>query len=103
MLHAIASQIQIELRTSDLDNKNFKLLELTVLSLNLTCFLYSDCRIELDPHDLNSREDINPVLRVASLGHALHAFVNGEYVGEHTQTSSYIPVTYRSVKYVIYS
>ncbi|KAF4391619.1 hypothetical protein G4B88_030770 [Cannabis sativa] len=37
--------------------------------------------IELSRHDLPMRPDILPVLRVASLGHALHAFVNGEYIG----------------------
>jgi hypothetical protein len=74
-----------------------------VLSLNLTCFLFSDCRIELAPHDLPMRSDILPVLRVASLGHALLAFVNGKYVGEHIQSSTYyILVTYKSVTCKLY-
>ncbi|XP_062114677.1 beta-galactosidase 11-like [Humulus lupulus] len=37
--------------------------------------------IELSRHDLPMRPDILPVIRVASLGHALHSFVNGEYIG----------------------
>lgn len=32
------------------------------------------------------RHDILPVLVVASLGHALVAFVNGEYIGNHKLT-----------------
>lgn len=32
------------------------------------------------------RPDILPVIRVNSLGHALAAFVNGEYVGKHKGT-----------------
>lgn len=31
--------------------------------------------------DLPQRKDVSPVLRVASLGHAMVAFVNGEFVG----------------------
>jgi len=55
--------------------------ELYSLLKDTTDYAWYTTKIELDPHDLNSREDINPVLRVASLGHALLAFVNGKYVG----------------------
>ncbi|XP_041013635.1 beta-galactosidase 13-like [Juglans microcarpa x Juglans regia] len=46
-----------------------------------TDYAWYTTSIELGPRDLPMRPDIHPVLRVASLGHALHAFVNGEYVG----------------------
>ncbi|KAG6653492.1 beta-galactosidase 13-like [Carya illinoinensis] len=46
-----------------------------------TDYAWYTTSIELAPRDLPMRPDILPVLRVASLGHALHAFVNGEYVG----------------------
>ncbi|KAK6143379.1 hypothetical protein DH2020_023727 [Rehmannia glutinosa] len=40
--------------------------------------------IKFDKRDLPMRPDVLPVLQVASLGHALLAFVNGEYIGfEH--------------------
>lgn len=55
-----------------------------MMNLSLTCFAYSECSIQLVPHDLPMRPDILPVLRIASLGHALHAFVNVEYVGKCT-------------------
>jgi hypothetical protein len=35
----------------------------------------------VDRNDLSARKDINPVLRVASLGHAMVAFINGEFIG----------------------
>lgn len=37
--------------------------------------------IKLDRRDMPMRSDILPVLQVASLGHALIAFVNGQYIG----------------------
>jgi hypothetical protein len=37
--------------------------------------------INVDRNDLSARKDINPVLRVASLGHAMVAFINGEFIG----------------------
>ncbi|KAG9147478.1 hypothetical protein Leryth_007280 [Lithospermum erythrorhizon] len=37
--------------------------------------------IEFDKRDLPMRSDIVPVLQIASLGHALVAFANGEYLG----------------------
>ena len=41
--------------------------------------------VELGPEDLPKKNDISPVLRILSLGHVLVAFVNGEYVGKHTE------------------
>lgn len=40
------------------------------------------CRIDFDKRDLPMRSDILPIIMIASLGHALAAFVNGEYVGK---------------------
>ncbi|XP_059647476.1 beta-galactosidase 13-like isoform X1 [Cornus florida] len=37
--------------------------------------------INFDIHDLPMRPDILPVLQIANLGHAMAAFVNGEYIG----------------------
>lgn len=37
--------------------------------------------INFDRRDLPMRPDILPVLQIASLGHALAAFVNGIYIG----------------------
>lgn len=36
---------------------------------------------ELGPFDLPFRKDVLPVLQVTNLGHLMHAFVNGQYVG----------------------
>lgn len=46
---------------------------------------FCNCRLTLGRGDLPMRANASPVLIVASLGHALVAFVNGEYVGKHTQ------------------
>lgn len=35
----------------------------------------------LEKDDLSMRHDIRPVLQVSHLGHAMHAFVNGKYIG----------------------
>ncbi|KAG2703152.1 hypothetical protein I3843_06G116500 [Carya illinoinensis] len=55
--------------------------ELYSLLKDTTDHAWYTTSIELGPCDLPMRPDIHPVLRIASLGHALHAFVNGEYVG----------------------
>lgn len=52
-------------------------------------FLYfHNCSINLNGRDLPWRDNVSPVLMIASLGHSLVAFVNGEYVGKHTQTNT---------------
>ncbi|GMN48724.1 hypothetical protein TIFTF001_017899 [Ficus carica] len=55
--------------------------ELYGLLKDTTDYAWYTTSIDLSPHDLPMRPDILPVLRISSLGHALHAFVNGEYVG----------------------
>lgn len=37
--------------------------------------------INFDRHDMPMRPDILPVLQIASMGHALSAYVNGEFIG----------------------
>lgn len=41
--------------------------------------------MELGPEDLPKKDKSSPVLRIMSLGHVLHAFVNGEYIGENEE------------------
>jgi len=41
--------------------------------------------VELGPGDLPRKDEISPVLRIMSLGHALHAFINGEYIGKNAE------------------
>ncbi|PON89990.1 Glycoside hydrolase [Trema orientale] len=55
--------------------------ELYGLLKDTTDYGWYTTSIELSQHDLPMRPDILPVLRISSLGHALHAFVNGEYMG----------------------
>ncbi|CAM8981344.1 unnamed protein product [Rhodiola kirilowii] len=56
-------------------------LELYSLTKDTTDYAWYTTSIELDRFDMPMRQDVTPVLRVASLGHAMIAFVNGEYVG----------------------
>ncbi|KAK9286498.1 hypothetical protein L1049_014896 [Liquidambar formosana] len=56
-------------------------LELYGLTKDTTDYAWYTTSIELTPYDLSMRHDILPVLRVANLGHAMLAFVNGEFVG----------------------
>ncbi|KAF9622839.1 hypothetical protein IFM89_034074 [Coptis chinensis] len=44
-------------------------------------YLWYTTSITLTREDFPMRQDIIPVLQIASLGHALHAYVNGEYIG----------------------
>lgn len=56
-------------------------MELMSTTKDTTDYLWYTTSIELDRYDLPFKETISPVLQVANLGHAMHAFVNGEYVG----------------------
>ncbi|GAV62903.1 Glyco_hydro_35 domain-containing protein/Gal_Lectin domain-containing protein [Cephalotus follicularis] len=56
-------------------------LELYGLTKDTTDYAWFISSIELDRNDLPFRKDILPVIRVQSLGHAMLAFINGEYVG----------------------
>ncbi|KAJ7978616.1 Beta-galactosidase [Quillaja saponaria] len=55
--------------------------ELYGLLKDTTDYAWYTTRINLGKRDLPMRDDILPVLRVMSLGHALLAFANGEYIG----------------------
>ncbi|KAJ9189571.1 hypothetical protein P3X46_000846 [Hevea brasiliensis] len=56
-------------------------LELYGLTQDRTDYGWYTTIIEFNEHDLPKRKDIRPVLRVASLGHAMLAFINGEFAG----------------------
>ncbi|KAG6779658.1 hypothetical protein POTOM_016052 [Populus tomentosa] len=55
--------------------------ELYNLTKDKTDYAWFTTTINVDRNDLSARKDINPVLRVASLGHAMVAFINGEFIG----------------------
>ncbi|CAL9081441.1 unnamed protein product [Musa acuminata var. zebrina] len=56
-------------------------LELLNLTKDTTDYLWYTTSFKLDDDDLPMRHDIRPVLQVSNLGHAMHAFVNGKYIG----------------------
>ncbi|KAK4377367.1 hypothetical protein RND71_003663 [Anisodus tanguticus] len=66
---------------NDLSLKNREPLELYSLTKDTSDYAWYSTSLTLDRHDLPMRPDILPVLQIASMGHALVAFVNGEYVG----------------------
>ncbi|XP_009605185.1 beta-galactosidase 13 [Nicotiana tabacum] len=66
---------------SDLPLKNREPLELYSLTKDTSDYAWYSTSINFDRHDLPMRPDILPVLQIASMGHALSAFVNGEFVG----------------------
>ncbi|XP_021629045.2 beta-galactosidase 13 [Manihot esculenta] len=55
--------------------------ELYFLTKDATDYSWYTTSMVLYPRDLSVRRDILPVIRVASLGHAMVAFINGEYIG----------------------
>ncbi|KAL8540083.1 hypothetical protein ACS0TY_001608 [Phlomoides rotata] len=67
--------------THDLEVKSLTPKELYAFTRDTSDYAWYSTSIQLDRQDLPMRHDILPVLQVASLGHALLAFVNGEYVG----------------------
>jgi len=40
------------------------------------------CSFKIDDNDLSKKKGGKPNLRIASLGHALHVWLNGEYLGK---------------------
>ncbi|KAJ0077209.1 hypothetical protein Patl1_36031 [Pistacia atlantica] len=64
-----------------LPNKAKNPLELFGLTKDTTDYAFYATSINLGWRDLPMKQDTAPVLMVASLGHSLLAFVNGEYVG----------------------
>ncbi|PKA46168.1 Beta-galactosidase 11 [Apostasia shenzhenica] len=61
--------------------KNFEPLELINMTKDTTDYLWYTTSFVLQQEDLPRRRDIRPVLQLASLGHAVHAFANGKYLG----------------------
>ncbi|GKV20944.1 hypothetical protein SLEP1_g30987 [Rubroshorea leprosula] len=55
--------------------------ELYSLTKDTTDYAWYSTHIELQQHDLPMKKGLHPVIRIASLGHGLLCFVNGEYVG----------------------
>ncbi|XVE93849.1 hypothetical protein REPUB_Repub01dG0230300 [Reevesia pubescens] len=74
-------QMYKEVLPTKLGSKAKNPLELYELTKDTTDYAWYTTTIELDRSDLPMKKEIFPVLRVASLGHGLHAFVNGEYIG----------------------
>ncbi|CAN4107357.1 unnamed protein product [Withania somnifera] len=66
---------------NDLALKNRVPLELYTLTRDTSDYAWYSTSINLNRHDLPMRPDIVTVLQIASMGHALLAFVNGQYVG----------------------
>ncbi|KAK3028490.1 hypothetical protein RJ639_040059 [Escallonia herrerae] len=56
-------------------------MELYSLTRDTSDYAWYSTSINFDRRDLPMRSDILPVLQIANLGHAMAAFVNGEYIG----------------------
>ncbi|XP_027909930.1 beta-galactosidase 13-like [Vigna unguiculata] len=61
-------------------------IELYKLVKDTTDYAWYTTSVQLGPEDLPTKNDISTVLRVLCLGHSLHAFVNGEYIGSNHGT-----------------
>lgn len=66
---------------NELPVKSREPLELFALKKDVSDYAWYGTSIHFDRRDLPMRPDILPVLQVANLGHAMLAFVNGEYIG----------------------
>ncbi|KAI3447940.1 hypothetical protein Pfo_004605 [Paulownia fortunei] len=70
--------------TNELEVKSNSPKELYRFTKDASDYAWYSTSIKFDRRDLPMRPGVLPVLQVASLGHALLAFVNGEYIGfEH--------------------
>ncbi|KAJ4803916.1 Beta-galactosidase [Rhynchospora pubera] len=56
-------------------------LELFNMTKDRTDYLWYSTSFKIEDDDLPIRHDIRPVLQVSNLGHVMHAFVNGQYIG----------------------
>ncbi|KAE8719129.1 Beta-galactosidase 11 [Hibiscus syriacus] len=52
-----------------------------ILSKDTTDYVWFTAKLDLEARDLPLNKQVLPTLRVASEGHGIHAFVNGEYIG----------------------
>ncbi|PSS12101.1 Beta-galactosidase [Actinidia chinensis var. chinensis] len=68
-------------KIDELSLKSKEPMELYNLTKDTSDYAWYTTSIDFDRSDLPMRHDILPVLQVASLGHAILAFVNGEYIG----------------------
>ncbi|XP_043714479.1 beta-galactosidase 13-like [Telopea speciosissima] len=66
---------------SDASVRSTTPLELMNQTKDTSDYLWYTTSIELRNLDLPRRIDIVPVIQIANLGHAMHAFVNDEYIG----------------------
>ncbi|CAN6485277.1 unnamed protein product [Victoria cruziana] len=51
------------------------------MTKDTTDYMWHTTYFDVGYNDLPTRGDIRPVLQIASLGHALHAFINDQYIG----------------------
>ncbi|XP_031475642.2 beta-galactosidase 11-like [Nymphaea colorata] len=51
------------------------------MTKDTTDYMWHTTYFDVGYNDLPTRSDIRPVLQIASLGHALHAFINDRYIG----------------------
>ncbi|XP_076936919.1 beta-galactosidase 14-like, partial [Bidens hawaiensis] len=66
---------------NDLSIQSKSPLELTGMTKDTTDYMWYSTSLNLDKDDLPMRPDILSVIRIQSLGDALLAFVNGQYIG----------------------
>ncbi|KAG2397979.1 Beta-galactosidase 13 [Vigna angularis] len=60
--------------------------ELYSLLKDTTDYAWYTTSVELGPEDLPKKSDVSTVIRILSLGHSLHTFVNGEFIGTNHGT-----------------
>ncbi|XVF45535.1 hypothetical protein PTKIN_Ptkin02bG0214000 [Pterospermum kingtungense] len=70
-----------EVIPGELGNVEHEPKELYDLTKDASDYAWYTTKIPLSRRDLPMKKDIYPVLRIASLGHGIHAVVNGEYIG----------------------
>ncbi|XP_039138948.1 beta-galactosidase 11-like [Dioscorea cayenensis subsp. rotundata] len=61
--------------------KSMTPLELMDLTKDTTDYAWYITKFHLEEEDLPIRRDIKPVIQISNLGHAMHVFVNGKYIG----------------------
>ncbi|KAJ0969946.1 hypothetical protein J5N97_022823 [Dioscorea zingiberensis] len=61
--------------------KSMTPLELMDLTKDTTDYAWYITKFRLEEGDLPIRRDIRSVIQIANLGHAMHVFVNGKYIG----------------------
>ncbi|XP_078173260.1 beta-galactosidase 11-like [Carex rostrata] len=56
-------------------------LELFNMTKDKSDYMWYTTSFKIEDDDLPIRHDIRPVLQISNLGHVMHAFVNGQYIG----------------------